>query len=188
MKMKMTLKTMSNILYTIVIAVLLCALLVVGLSKASGNEVNVFGYQIKSVLSGSMEPGIQTGSVIAVKTGGDMQRFSEGDVITYRAEDNILITHRIIEVENNGQQYITQGDANNGPDVSPVLSENVVGKYAGFTIPYVGYVFQFATSPEGAALLMILPGFLLLGYAFITIRRTLKQVKHLLQEKTMDAK
>ncbi|WP_042222353.1 signal peptidase I SipW [Oceanobacillus manasiensis] len=179
----MILKRVSNILYFIILAVLLCALLVVGLSKASGNEVSLFGYQVKSVLSGSMEPGIQTGSVIAIETGGDMQRFSENDVITYRAEDNILITHRIVEVLDDGQQYRTKGDANNGADISPVRSENVVGKYSGFTIPYAGYVLQFATSPQGAALLMIVPGVLLLCYAFLTIRRTLKHVKHLLNEK-----
>ncbi|WP_404454484.1 signal peptidase I SipW [Oceanobacillus kapialis] len=183
--MNRTLKRASNIFYYFLIAVLLCALLVVGLSKAAGNEVSFFGYQIKSVLSGSMEPGIQTGSIIAVKTGGEMERFSKGDVITYRAEDNMLITHRVVEVKNAGQQYVTKGDANNGADMNPVLAENVVGQYTGFTVPYVGYVFQFATSSQGAAILMILPGFFLLGYSVLVIRRTLKQVKQLLHDKTI---
>lgn len=33
-------------------------------------EPQVFGYQLKTVLSGSMEPEIKTGSIIAVKPGG----------------------------------------------------------------------------------------------------------------------
>ena len=36
-------------------------------SKASGGEPQVFGYQLKTVLSGSMEPAFNTGSIIAVK-------------------------------------------------------------------------------------------------------------------------
>lgn len=48
-----------------------------------------------------MEPGIQTGSIVAIKPGGDMTRFQKGDVITFLNPDNILITHRVVDAELN---------------------------------------------------------------------------------------
>ena len=55
-------------------------------SKTSEGAPQILGYQLKTVLSGSMEPGIKTGSIIAVKAGGDMTRFQENDVITFVQE------------------------------------------------------------------------------------------------------
>src|SRR5690625_251192 len=182
-KQKKWFQFINRLATTFMFIVLILTLFLVVNSKISGGHVNLFGYQIKTVLSGSMEPDIKTGSIIFVKTGGDMQRFNEGDVITFKADENILVTHRITDIENDGQQYITKGDANEGADIDPVLAENVVVQYTGFTIPFVGYVMNFASSQEGAALLLILPGTLLIIYAFITIwqaarviDRTKKQV------------
>lgn len=176
---KKTLSFLTTVLFIILLAVLALSLL----SKAAGNEVSLFGYQVKSVLSGSMEPDIQTGSLVAIETGGNMERFKENDIITFRTEDQMLVTHRIVEVQNNGQQYITKGDANDGADLQPVLAQNVVGQYTGFTVPYAGYVMNYAGSREGAALMLILPGIALIGYSFITFRRTFKHVKQLMDEK-----
>lgn len=177
--MKTITKWASNLLTVILFLILILMLFFVISSKASGGEPQVFGYQLKTVLSGSMEPGIKTGSIIAVKPGGDMQRFKENDVITFKQDGNILVTHRIIEVIKNEDQvmYRTKGDNNNAEDQNPVLSENVVAEYAGLTIPYLGYFINFATSKNGSALLLILPGILLFGYAAITIWQTLKQLE-----------
>ena len=82
-----------------------------------------------------MEPGIKTGSIIAIKSGGDMTRFKKDDVITFETEEDVLVTDRIIQVTETGQQYITKGDSNNAADLDPVQYKNVVGKYVGFTIP-----------------------------------------------------
>ena len=42
--------------------------------------------------------------------------------------------------------YETKGDNNNGPDLEPVLAENVIGKYADITVPYAGYALNYANS------------------------------------------
>lgn len=148
-------------------------------TKASGGDPELFGYQFKTVLSGSMEPEFKTGSIIAVKPGGDMTRFAEGDVITFMEGENKLITHRVIDVIHSGDNvmYETKGDNNNAPDSSLVLSENVVAEYAGFTIPYLGYLGSFAQSKEGAALLLIVPGLLLLIYAGFTMWQGISQLE-----------
>lgn len=149
----------------------------VAITKFSGGEPQVFGYQFKTVLSGSMEPDIKTGSIIAVKPGGDMTRFKENDVITFKEEDEKLITHRIIEVTESSENtlYRTKGDNNNAPDLNPVLSDNVVAHYTGFTVPYVGYFISFAQSQNGAFLLLI-PGILLLCYSGFIIWRAISEI------------
>jgi signal peptidase I len=148
-------------------------------TKFSGGEPEVFGYQIKTVLSGSMEPDIQTGSIIAVKTVEDGSKFKKGDVITFMADENKLVTHRIIDVKKtkNGVAYTTKGDNNNAADSSPVLADNVVGEYTGVTIPYLGYAASFAQSPNGSVFLLIVPGILLLCYGGFSIWRTLAQLE-----------
>lgn len=164
-------KLISNLITLVLFLLLLVMLFLVISSKAAGGEPQAFGYQLKSVLSGSMEPGIKTGSIIAVKPGGDMTRFKEGDVITYMEEGDILITHRVTEVIKSGEHtmYKTKGDNNNAEDLNPVLSDNVVAEYTGFTVPYIGYFIDFAQSKNGSAILLILPGILLIGYAVLTI-------------------
>lgn len=171
-------KFTSNLVTGILFVILILMIFFVVSSKASGGVPQAFGYQLKTVLSGSMEPGIKTGSIIAVKPGGDMKRFKEGDVITFQQEENILVTHRIIEVLKNGDQvmYKTKGDNNQAEDQNPVLSENVVAQYKGFTIPYVGYFMSFTNSKNGAFLLIV-PGILLLIYAGLTIWRTIAQIQ-----------
>lgn len=147
-------------------------------SKASGGQPIILGYQLKTVLSGSMEPGIQTGSIIAIKPGRVMSRFQKGDVITFNASENKLITHRVAKVEGKGKnlRYVTKGDHNDAPDPDRVLPSNVVGEYRGFTLPFVGYGMNFAQSKNGAALLLVLPGILLLIFSGITIWKAIQEI------------
>lgn len=177
MRGKTILRWISNIFTNLLFILLVCLVFVVISSKAAGGEPSILGYQLKTVLSGSMEPNIKTGSIILVESVKDTAKFKQGDVITFKTKDNILITHRIIEVDNNGQRYITKGDNNNGPDVEPVLAQNIVGKYAELTVPYAGYVLHFLNTKSGAVLLLIVPGLLFLGHAFFVIHRALRMIE-----------
>lgn len=169
MRIRKIASTAVSTLTGIIFLVLITAVIT---SKASGGEPSFFGYQIKTVLSGSMEPGIQTGSIIAIKPGGDMTRFRQGDVITFLNPDNLLITHRILSAEFNSAlgeaSYTTKGDNNDAADTAAVSSKNVVGQYTGVTVPYVGYAMNFAVSRAGSVVLMIVPGLMLLIYALYT--------------------
>jgi signal peptidase I len=171
-------KIISSSITVVLYIVLFTMIIVVVSSKAAGGEPEIFGKQIKTVLSGSMEPGIQTGSIIAVKPGGDMTRFKKGDVITFKQEENMLVTHRIAEVIKSGDHvmYKTKGDNNDAADLEPVLSENVVGEYTGFTIPYLGYFMNIMNSKNGA-FLFIIPGLLLLCYSGFVIGKAISQIE-----------
>ncbi|WP_017755128.1 signal peptidase I SipW [Calidifontibacillus oryziterrae] len=176
----------SGIVNIILFAVLLIMALAFVLSKASGGEPNVFGYQIKTVLSGSMEPTFKTGSIIAINPDIKLEALQENDVITFRIDEQNLVTHRIIEVIKQGEaiMFRTKGDNNDAPDSDLVLPQNVVGKYTDFTIPYAGYFINFAISKMGAVFLLIVPGLLLLGYAAVSIWQAIRYLERKPDEST----
>lgn len=149
-------------------------------SIASGEQPNVLGYELKTVLSGSMEPSIKTGSIIVVQQTNESHLFEKDDIITFQTEERVLVTHRIIGKD--GSQYITKGDNNNGPDVNPVHEKNIVGQYVGITIPYVGYVMNFANSQQGITFMLIIPGVFLLGYAIKSIIDSFKTNKKTMEK------
>jgi len=86
-----------------------------------------------------MRPAFDAGDVaIVAKVPADAIR--EGDIIQFRKE-KITVMHRVIEIQETEDTkfFITKGDANNAPDLAPVVPEQVVGKVV-FTIPKVGWV------------------------------------------------
>lgn len=178
--MKKAFKWLNRLISTVLIILLITVAGLVVTAKMQGGEPNVFGYQIKTVLSGSMEPEIQTGSIIAVKTLTDEEKNSlaVGDVITFKESENRLVTHRIIEVKETaeGTIYTTKGDNNDGPDREPVLASNVIASYHGFTIPYAGYIVTFAQSPNGALVFLVFPGMVMVGYSLITIFMAIRKL------------
>lgn len=147
-------------------------------SRIAGGEPTILGYQVKAVLSGSMEPTFQTGSIISIKLANKYSTYQKGDVIMFRKEEK-LITHRIIEIiqENGKVLYKTKGDHNNAPDVWMVSTENVIGKYTGFTIPFMGYAMDYTKSKAGGALLLVVPGILLVISALRSIIGAKKELE-----------
>jgi signal peptidase len=109
------------------------------------------------VKSGSMEPAIQTGSIVFVKD-VPAERVEEGDVITYGDDGGNLITHRVIERHSTDTsiRFITKGDANENPDHEPVYRSDLVGKVV-FSIPFIGYVVAFGNTTAGYLTLVLLP-------------------------------
>lgn len=99
----------------------------------------IFGYHPVVVLSGSMEPNYKVGSVIYYKKAAE-EELKVGDVITFTMNDK-YISHRIASIENG--EFETKGDANNVSDVNKVRYEDIKGKVADKSIPYVGYYVRF---------------------------------------------
>lgn len=176
--MKLLIRWINHLITFSLFAILLLIAFLVISTRASGGEPSIFGYQLKIVLSGSMEPEIKTGSIIAVKPVEEKTTFKQNDIITFVNSNNQIVTHRIVDVIGNGEyiQYVTKGDNNEHPDVEPVLAQNVIAEYSGLTIPYLGYFIEFAKSQKGAVFLFIVPGILLLIYAAFQIWSGLKAI------------
>lgn len=100
----------------------------------------IMGWGEVIFLSGSMSPAIETGDLALVH---EQSAYKVGDIVTY-IQNETLITHRIIEIQQDGT-VILQGDANNTPD-DPIYLDMIEGKTV-LTIPYVGTVLQYMKTP-----------------------------------------
>ncbi len=114
--------------------------------------VRVIGLQPFAVLSGSMEPTYQTGSIVYVKK-VDYRTLKENDPITFLLDEKTVVTHRIVEVIEDPEeagtiQYRTKGDNNDAEDGGSVHYKNVIGMPV-FNIPYLGYVSNYIQNPPG---------------------------------------
>ena len=114
--------------------------------------VRLIGLQPFVVLSGSMRPTYEVGSLIYVKS-VDYKDLKVGDPITYMISQDTVVTHRIIEVlvdeeDPDTIRYFTQGDANDQPDGASVHYKNIIGKPV-ISIPYLGYVSNYIQNPPG---------------------------------------
>ena len=109
----------------------------------------ILGYQAYTVISGSMEPAISTGSLVYVK-GLDPKEVLDGDIIAfYGGRDiNAVITHRVVENRVEAKEFVTKGDANRTVDMNTTAYRYLIGRVK-FAIPGVGIAAQFLTSPEG---------------------------------------
>lgn len=126
-------------------------------------------YQVKVVLSGSMEPSIQVGSIVVIRP---QATYTVGDVITFGADNrqNIPVTHRIID--QTGARFSTKGDANSNIDPKLVMPQEIIGAVK-FTIPYVGYVIEFSKTSMGFWTLIIFPAVLIVLLELSSIFRQL---------------
>ena len=75
------------------------------------------------------------------------------DIVTYRDNDGVIITHRIIKETTEG--YITKGDNNNVEDSDILTEDNIIGEVK-FSIPKLGYIMNFLSKPMTVAVEMIL--------------------------------
>ena len=129
--------TMTNAL---VAAMVLLAVLLVG--------VRLVGLTPFVVLSGSMEPAYPTGSLIYVKK-VPPERVQVGDPITFVMNEELMVaTHRVTEIDSEGQRFTTKGDANDAADGAPVHFNNLIGTPV-FCIPRLGYLSDYLTQPPG---------------------------------------
>ena len=126
------------------------------LNILSMNNKSLFGFRIYRVISGSMQPALQIGDVIIIKKANN---YAEKDIITY---DNGLttITHRIKSID--GDEIITEGDANDAPD-KPITKDRILGKYF-FRISTFS-VFSIMLTGKTIYLIMVLVLFAILLFA-----------------------
>lgn len=153
-------KTLKNVI-RIVILVLISAL--IGFSVYSINAIRLngdalpmpLGFGVSVVLTGSMEPVLSAGDMIAVVP---QEAYELDDIIVFQTGRSAVV-HRIIAID--GDQFITQGDANNAAD-DPISLSNIKGKVI-IVIPFVGHIINLIKTPIGTIILLGLAIWLLEG-------------------------
>lgn len=134
-------------------------------------------YRTFTVLSGSMEPTIPTGSMIFDRE-VDASSLARGDVVTFHppGQPEKLVSHRVVRVEETkaGSVLVTRGDANGVADDWRIPAEGRGLRYE-FHVPYLGYVVGGLLTPIGRLVALTLAALWLGGLALWTIWRPRKE-------------
>ncbi len=129
--------------------------------------MRLLGIRTYTVLSGSMEPAIPTGTLLLVGP-VNPRKLEENDIITFRLGDSLTATHRIVSVHKtaDGLQFQTKGDANSAADGKWVHENEVIGSPflfipgAGYFIWYIqndSHLLFFAVTGGTALLYLLIP-------------------------------
>jgi signal peptidase I len=125
------------------------SLAIVVLLGLTVNVGRIVGLEVFAVRGGSMAPTIPVGAaVIAVPTAPDAIQL--GDIVTIRADNGVVFTHRVVEIDTGGADYWlrTKGDRNTTADAAPIPGSAVVGVVR-MTIPLAGYLIAMSGTPTG---------------------------------------
>ena len=154
--------------------------LILGAGLLVAPSVPLLGHvEVKIVKSGSMEPHIMTGGIVLIR---EASSYREGDVITFASAGSVIpTTHRIVgtEVVDGVSQFVTKGDANEERDTALVPPETIKGKVL-FTVPYVGFILDFARQPLGFFLLVGIPALLIV---IDEVDKIVREMRRLRREK-----
>ena len=181
---KSVLKYIVNITTILLVFILLIIIYGKISSLISGNKYpNYFGYTVLEVASGSMEPVLNVGDVVAVKINSD---FEKDDIVAF-INENSIITHRIIFID--GDVITVKGDSNNVVD-KPINKDQVIGKVIK-VYPKLGIMKKVFNSP--GVLIMVFITLLLFDFALATNPKDKKNTKKdkpkkrlIIKEKTPD--
>ncbi len=138
------LKTIGNILYTIMFIIVVLMLAIIVVQKLTNNDITIGGIRIFSVATGSMVPVYNVGDVLVSKE-IEPEKIKVGDDIVYQGKESSysgkVITHRVISIEkqeNGDYKIITKGIANNQQD--PEISQKQVYGKVIYKIHILGFL------------------------------------------------
>ena len=139
-----------NTLSVVIIAAAVIVLIVVLLTKP-GKPPSIGGFTLLRITTGSMAPTYDIDTMILVEKTAPSE-IQEGDVISFYSSDPALDgavnTHRVVGIEQEGEQYIytTKGDGNNIADPYNVKSEYLIGKVIWSSI-LLGKISRLVSNP-----------------------------------------
>ena len=152
-------RIITGLIRTLFITVILIYLAFILVQRFTGNG-SVFGYRFFTVATGSMAGVYDINDVIAVKD-CDPNTLKVGDDIAYRGEkgglEGLLITHRIINIEESekGKIYTTRGV--NAPAEDPKITSNqILGIVVG-EVPFISQLNHIIKSQLGFFLVVFCP-------------------------------
>lgn len=137
--------------------------------------MQAMGYRILAVQTGSMAQTYPVGTLLIVDASAP-EKIAVGDVISFVADNQLtVVTHRVVEIDTENQQFYTKGDNNTACDSRPVLYKNLIGKViAG--IPYAGYAVLLTQTFFGKTVLSI-------AITIILFSMVWKLISHLMQKR-----
>ena len=170
-----------NFISVVIIAAAVAVLIVVLLTKP-GKPPSIGGFTLLRITTGSMAPTYEVDTLLLVQK-TEPSSICKGDVISFYSADPMLDgavnTHRVTEIQKNGDQYVytTRGDGNNIEDPYPVESGQLVGKVIWSSV-ILGKIARLVSNPLIFIPVILVPlAIILLGNFFQTIALARKIAK-----------
>jgi signal peptidase len=170
--LKQIVSFIGNIMFAFVVILMVVLVFFLVQSNIRGQTPKIAGHQMYIVLSGSMYPEFNAGSIVLVKD-VDTNKIEVGDIITYKDIENedTLITHRVVEINiEENRSFVTKGDANAVIDPHAIPEDRVIGKVL-FSLPYIGLLLDFVRTKKGLLIFVILPSALIIVFEIINLYR-----------------
>lgn len=147
--------SICSIIGTVLLIILIIGCLPLTIPKA-------FGYQMYTVISGSMEPALPVGSLVYIKY-QEPESIEKKDIIAFYGsnESSSIITHRVVYNKKLSGEFVTKGDANKEKDMNSVSYNQYMGKVV-LMVPVVGGIAQTLTTGNGKIVLFSFIGLILL--------------------------
>ena len=172
-----------------VCAILLCTVVLV--QVYTQGYVNIAGFSMFRVVTGSMEPTIPVGSLL-LSQDVPISQIETDDVVCFVSEEprsqGKIITHRVVNVMEDSQGAIvleTKGDANLIADGYFVSSENLIGRVIWHTKEgnIMAGIMSFLSSGVGFLLCVVFPVLLVAGFILRScVRNIRKEMDTVMQE------
>lgn len=155
-----TFRIARNTILGIIIACLTFVIILTMITRLTGGTPSVFGYSLFRVSSGSMEPELEIGDVIVMKS-CDGLSVKKGDIVTYESKSGEmagkLVTHRVVKApykEKADYYIVTKGDANIGED-EPIGVSQVKGILV-TKISILSFIYNIFVTPVGLLIIIAL--------------------------------
>lgn len=176
---RMALGSLGCTVFLLVSLVLCASALVQVLNQG---YVNLGGYSLFRVVTGSMEPTIPVGSLLVCQQ-TDIGSIAEGDVVCFQSVDTgrfgKVITHRVADViEQNGETaLVTKGDANPVTDGTVVTARNLLGRVVWYSHKgnLGAVILGILGSKMGFLICILLPAMIICALVMRDCVRTMKE-------------
>lgn len=166
-KYRLVARRLKQAFFYVAIAILIPFLVLSLFTKLSTGVAMIGGRGVIVVASGSMSeknpknPNIsalsrydnqfETYDLIVLEQINSQDELKTYDVIAFTNDEGVNIIHRIVGKEGSGEnlKYVTAGDANNANDPYKPSFDDVIGRYTGARVPWVGVFVMFLQSYSG---------------------------------------
>lgn len=168
------LKIIGNILYYLLVILVVLILIVVLFQRFTNNNASIGGIRLFNIVTESMVPEYKVGDILISKE-IDPSKIKIGDDIVYLGEkgsfQDKIITHRVIDVERDGDSYKfhTKGIANTEED--PVVSESQVYGVVIYKTHILSFISKIINNLYGFYFLIFIPLTVLIILKIIKIRK-----------------
>ncbi len=164
--------TVLNVLFSLLLVFIALISFFLIQAQLSDDPPGIAGHKVYIYMNDSMKPELAAGSLVLVQdiAAADVK---PGDVITFPGETDpdAIKASRVVQINaEEGLSFVTRADASSANDPNPVPAGSVIGKVTR-TVPYLGYLLDYAQTREGVIMLVFIPGLLIIVYQLVKIFR-----------------